>query len=80
MAHSVEHHGFSLGGLIGSKWTAVDLATRERHFVVTGWADSPRDCDNTPDCVMLEAIATGRRYMVRWRALRRSSTWRMGWQ
>ena len=65
--------------LIGSRWTALSPAKRDRHFVVTGWADTPTDCDNTPDCVTLEAVETGRRHVVLCRTLRKASLWRMGW-
>ncbi|MCG8420604.1 MAG: hypothetical protein MJE77_22010 [Proteobacteria bacterium] len=47
---------------------------------MTGWADSPKDCDNTPDCVTLEAITTGRKRIILWRALRKTSLWRTGWR
>lgn len=71
---------FSRRYLIGSKWTAVSPINCDKHFVVTGWADSPKDCDNTPDCVTLEAITTGRKRIILWRALRKTSLWRTGWR
>lgn len=65
--------------LIGSKWTAVVPIHCERHFVVSEWASSPRDCNDIPDQVILKAVTTGRRRSVLWRSLRNAGVWRIGW-
>ena len=65
--------------LIGSKWTALTAVEHDRHYVVTGWANTPTDCDGAPDSVVIEAIDTGRSRIVAWRALRNGAHWCHGW-
>lgn len=65
--------------LIGSKWTALTAVEHNRHFVVTGWANTPTDCDGAPDSVVIKAVDTGRSRIVAWRALRNAAHWCEGW-
>lgn len=65
--------------LIGSKWTAVTALERERHVIVTGWANTPTDCDGAPDSVVIESVSTGRSRVIPWRSLRNAQHWVRGW-
>lgn len=65
--------------LIGSKWTALTPVLHSRRVVVTGWANSPTDCDGAPDSVVIKAVDTGRCRVVAWRRLRDGTHWCRGW-
>ena len=58
--------------LLGTPWTACVPQDREKHFVVKEVIRSRRK-------VLLEAVASGRRFEVDWRELRDSAIWRAGW-
>jgi tryptophan-rich hypothetical protein len=72
--NTIAHHQ-----LIGSKWTAITALERERHIIVTGWANAPTDCDGEPDSVIIETVHTGRSRVIAWRSLRNAQHWVQGW-
>jgi len=63
--------------LVGSKWTAVEVVDRERHWVVV--ALEPRRTGGERR-VTLEAVLTGSRRARPWRELRDRAVWRPGWR
>lgn len=60
-----------------SKWTAAQPERGEKHFIVTRlW----RDADENVVEVTLEAVLSGREFIVPWRTLNNDAVWRIGWQ
>ncbi len=58
--------------LIGSKWTAIEVDERRKHWEVTA-----RDPDE--DEVTLRAVMDGETRVVPWRQLRDRERWTPGW-
>lgn len=63
--------------LMLSKWTAVQPARREKHFLVT---ECQRDELDEVVTIDLQAVLTRRTQRLPWQALQDSSQWLMGWK
>jgi tryptophan-rich hypothetical protein len=64
--------------LLLSKWTAVAPADKEKHFVVTRVVE-PDPPAVRVEWVEIEAVHSGRSWMLRWRDLTDGTQWRQGW-
>ena len=63
--------------IVGSKWTARQPRSREKHFMVLGWV---LDEDGEPtEEVHLEAVLTRNVREIHWRDLESVEDWRIGW-
>lgn len=58
--------------LVGSKWTALDVEDKRRHWEVVAYATDSGD-------VTLEAVIDGHREQIPWRDLRDRQRWQTGW-
>ena len=58
---------------LGSAWTAKRPENGEKHFVV-------KQVIPSRECVVLEAISTGRRFEIAWRELQAGADWFAGWR
>ena len=65
--------------LLHSKWTAVNPVAKEKHFLVVRIID-PEAAPERIECVEMEAVYTGRRFILPWRDLTVAGKWRRGWQ
>lgn len=63
--------------LLLSKWTAVKLQQKERHFIVTKLIRAENE--DIIAC-QLEAVINNNSYEIAWQTLKDSSCWLMGWQ
>ncbi|MDJ0779589.1 MAG: TIGR02450 family Trp-rich protein [Gammaproteobacteria bacterium] len=63
--------------LLDSKWTAVNPARREKHFVVT---EIQFDEDGTVLYCLLEAVISRRSERIDWRELKHRDQWLQGWK
>jgi tryptophan-rich hypothetical protein len=68
---------FNPDKLLLSKWTAVAVEQKERHFVVSKLI---RDDDGNIIACELEAVINKRVYEVDWQQLKQDTRWIMGWQ
>lgn len=63
--------------LLNSKWTALNPAKKEKHFLIT-------EVDFNEDGViihcLMEAVMTRRSFSIAWQELRNSNVWATGWQ
>jgi tryptophan-rich hypothetical protein len=64
-------------GLLHSKWTAVQVQNKEKHFVIT--LVKFDDQQNVVEC-LIEAVMTKNDYAIDWRQLKLIDKWRIGWQ
>ena len=62
-----------------SKWTAVAPRNKEKHFLVTQ-VIAPLPPSIQIEAVELEAINSGRRFVLPWRELTNPLVWRQGWK
>jgi tryptophan-rich hypothetical protein len=62
--------------LLHSKWTAVQPANREKHFLVTELEFD--EAGKVIHC-LLEAVISGRSQAIDWRRLKDARVWRQGW-
>jgi len=65
--------------LLHSKWTAAVPVAKEKHFIVTA-LQLPEAPDTTIDTITMEAVLTGRSFVMPWRELTDSTRWRQGWR
>ena len=63
--------------LLHSKWTALQVKQKERHFIVSRLQ---RADDETIVSCELEAIINNNVYEIDWQQLKDSSCWLMGWK
>ena len=63
--------------LLHSKWTALQVTQKERHFIVSRLQ---RADDDTIVSCELEAIINNNVYQIDWQQLKDSSRWLMGWK
>ncbi len=63
--------------LLHSKWTALQVKQKERHFIVSRLQ---RADDETILSCELEAIINNNVYQIDWQQLKDSSLWLMGWK
>jgi tryptophan-rich hypothetical protein len=66
--------------LLRSKWTACVPANKEKHFMVVALLQpDPAAPIDTVTIVTIEAVHSGRRFDLPWRALCDAAVWRQGW-
>ena len=65
--------------LLRSKWTAAAPVDKEKHFIVTA-LHLPEAPDTGIDTVTMEAVLTGRSFVLRWRELTDTAQWLQGWR
>lgn len=63
--------------LLNSKWTAVKVVNKEKHFVIT--AIEFDESGAVIDCT-LEAILSNREQSLNWHQLKDSNQWLQGWK
>lgn len=63
--------------LLHSKWTALQVKQKERHFIVSRLQ---RADDETILSCELEAVIHNNVYEIDWQQLKDSSLWLMGWK
>jgi tryptophan-rich hypothetical protein len=59
--------------LVGSKWTAVDVESRRKHWEVISFDDDAGE-------VTLRAVIDAETKAIPWRNLRDRDRWKPGWQ
>ncbi|MFZ6655713.1 TIGR02450 family Trp-rich protein [Undibacterium sp. TJN19] len=72
--------------LLLSKWTAVEVVARQKHFLVSE-VIQPEDASETEkskanvaiEFVELEAVYSKEKRRIAWKELTDSSKWRQGW-
>ena len=77
MSHTKPTNPISPKKLLHSKWTAVNPANKERHFMVVKVTYD--DHKNVEQCV-IEAVLTEREMDINWRDLKNAEHWQTGWQ
>jgi tryptophan-rich hypothetical protein len=65
--------------LLLSKWTAVQPAAKDKHFIVTRLLP-PDDPAAALEWVEIEAVMSRRVQRIAWRALQDSTVWCRGWR
>ncbi len=63
--------------LLNSKWTAVNPANREKHFMVT---EVEFDEQGAVIHCLVEAVMTRRSTAISWHSLKNEDAWQMGWR
>ena len=63
--------------LLNSKWTAVNPAKKEKHFVVT---EIEFDEDGKVRHCLIEAVISNRSEPIDWRELKNQHNWLQGWK
>jgi tryptophan-rich hypothetical protein len=63
--------------LLNSKWTAVNPARKEKHFLVT---DIAFDEDGAVLHCLIEAVISHRSEQIDWRELKDGEQWLQGWK
>ncbi|WP_307726905.1 TIGR02450 family Trp-rich protein [Massilia psychrophila] len=71
--------GLQPAKLLHSKWTATVPVDREKHFMVTSLI-APDVPGIQVDTVTMEAVLTGRSFILRWRELNDAGQWLQGWR
>lgn len=64
--------------LMLSKWTAAIPKNKEKHFLVTKLIESESP-DAAIEYIQLEAVYSGRNFVLPWRALSDVKQWLQGW-
>ncbi len=62
--------------LLNSKWTAVNVSSKEKHFMVIDVEFD--DLGNVIDC-QIEAIRNKRNMHIDWHDLKDAKKWKIGW-
>ncbi|MEB0139905.1 MULTISPECIES: TIGR02450 family Trp-rich protein [unclassified Undibacterium] len=74
-------HATQVKKMLQSKWTALDIVAKQKHFLVTRLITP--DAPNTPDAPIeqleIEAVYSGARRIVPWQSLLDETQWRRGW-
>jgi tryptophan-rich hypothetical protein len=65
--------------LLLSKWTAVRVRNKERHFLVIKYIE-PEDPQSPLEFVEMEAVLTRRSFTLAWRDLLDPEVWTQGWK
>ncbi|NNE64911.1 MAG: TIGR02450 family Trp-rich protein [Gammaproteobacteria bacterium] len=63
--------------LLNSKWTAVNPARKEKHFLVT---EIEFDEDGTVLHCLIEAVISNRSEQIDWKELKNQDNWLQGWK
>lgn len=68
--------------LLLSKWTAVEVVARQKHFLVTRliYPEGLEDKQMVPESVEIEAVYSKVRQEISWRELQDESRWIRGWK
>jgi len=64
--------------LLLSKWTATIVQNKEKHFLVTKIIEPELPFTQIQD-IELEAIYSGRSFILPWQELTNTRQWRQGW-
>lgn len=62
--------------LLHSKWTAVSVSNKEKHFIVVAVYKDEAD---VIDRCKLEAVINQNDYVINWHELEDPEQWRQGW-
>ena len=65
--------------LLLSKWTAAVPVNREKHFIVSALV-APVAPGMQVEAITMEAVLTGRSFILRWRELNDAAQWLQGWR
>ncbi len=63
--------------LLGSKWTAVEPADKEKHFIVT---EMEFDDEGVVTSCVIEAVMSKRTFPIQWPDLKSQDQWIQGWK
>lgn len=63
--------------LLDSKWTAVEPAQKEKHFIVT---EMEFDDEGAVTSCVIEAVMSKRTFPIQWRDLKNQDQWIQGWK
>nr|WP_315486757.1 TIGR02450 family Trp-rich protein [uncultured Undibacterium sp.] len=64
--------------LLLSKWTAVQVLAKQKHFLVSR-VMQPEDLSLPIAEIEVEAVYSGEKRIILWRELQDSSRWKQGW-
>jgi len=64
--------------LLLSKWTAVQVVAKQKHFLVSRVV-LPEDRSLSITEIEIEAVYSGSKQVILWRDLQDSSRWKQGW-
>lgn len=65
--------------LLLSKWTAVQVVDKQKHFLVSKIIQ-PSDVDAPVVDVEIEAVYSGAKRLIPWRQLQDDAIWKQGWR
>ncbi|MBC3863809.1 TIGR02450 family Trp-rich protein [Undibacterium jejuense] len=65
--------------LLLSKWTAMEIVAKQKHFIVTKLVE-PMDPDQPPELIEIEAVYSKAVRQIPWRDLCDDSQWQRGWK
>ena len=63
--------------LLHSKWTSLEVVNKRKHFVVTELEFNDK---NTVTHCVIQAVIDNSEHSIKWRALKDSTQWRLGWK
>lgn len=63
--------------LLNSKWTKVEVANKEKHFIITKVVVD--ETQAITECI-IEAVFSANEYAINWRDLKNSCLWKVGWK
>jgi tryptophan-rich hypothetical protein len=63
--------------LLNSKWTAMNVNNKEKHFIVI---DVEFDDEQKVSLCVIEAVINNQQYQINWRDLKDPTKWKIGWQ
>ena len=64
--------------LLLSKWTAVQVVAKQKHFLVSRIVQ-PKDLNSPFSEIEIEAVYSGEKQIISWRELQDSVRWKQGW-
>jgi tryptophan-rich hypothetical protein len=64
--------------LLLSKWTAVEVVAKQKHFLVSRVL-LPEDLNLPITDIEIEAVYSGSKKIISWRELQDGSLWKQGW-
>jgi len=65
--------------LLLSKWTATEIVSKQKHFIVTKLIDQP-DPARPIELIEIEAVFSKAVRQIPWRDLCDDTQWKRGWQ
>jgi len=66
--------------IVNSKWTAVNVTNREKHFLVVGKTKKVDNHGLLADHLQMEAILTKKVYQIPKEQIKDKSKWLIGWR